>query len=106
CRSHVLKGDVKAILISSPKNREYLSGFDGSAGWLLVTPSQHFLITDGRYWDQVARQAPGAELFRFVPSQHDTLSGALATLITELGLLRLTDVVGVETDGLLLSVFR
>ncbi|MCD7949789.1 MAG: aminopeptidase P family protein [Erysipelotrichaceae bacterium] len=36
--------------------RAYLSGFDGSAGTLLVTPSGAYLWTDGRYFIQAAKQ--------------------------------------------------
>ncbi len=36
--------------------RAYLSGFDGSAGTLLVTPENAYLWTDGRYFIQAAKQ--------------------------------------------------
>lgn len=38
------------------KGRQYLSGFDGSAGTLIVTKDQAFLWTDGRYYIQAAKQ--------------------------------------------------
>lgn len=36
--------------------RAYLSGFNGSAGTLLVTPNSAYLWTDGRYFIQAAKQ--------------------------------------------------
>ncbi len=41
------------------KCREYLSGFDGSAGTLLVTLKEALLWTDGRYFLQAADQLEG-----------------------------------------------
>lgn len=42
------------------KCREYISGFTGSAGTLLVTSSDAFLWTDGRYFLQAAEQLDGS----------------------------------------------
>ena len=94
--------DLNALLVMESKDRQYLSGFSGSAGCLLVTLKDHTLITDGRYWDQVARQCRGAELFKFTPEQHENLQGALVQLMKEKGLHSL----GIVIDGLLLSTFR
>ncbi len=41
----------------------YLSGFDGSAGYLLVTPEAAVLATDFRYIEQAKAQAPEYEVF-------------------------------------------
>jgi Xaa-Pro aminopeptidase len=94
------------ILITDPKNRQYLSGFDGSSGWLLLSGDQYFVLTDGRYWDQVERQCPGAELFRFLPDEHETLSQAVATLLKQENLLNKDQKLTIETDGVSLAVFR
>jgi Xaa-Pro aminopeptidase len=54
---------VDAILISQPKNRFYLSGFNGSDGWLLITAKDTIIATDFRYIEQVKRQSPDFTLF-------------------------------------------
>ncbi len=41
------------------KCREYISGFDGSAGTLVITQNEAGLWTDGRYFIQAARQLEG-----------------------------------------------
>lgn len=56
--------ELDAILISGPKNRRYLSGFTGSAGYLLVTPHRQALFTDSRYTEQAASQSPHFEVIR------------------------------------------
>ncbi len=55
---------IEAILISQPENRHYLSGFDGSFGFLLISQQSKILATDFRYLEQAKRQAPDYELFR------------------------------------------
>ena len=55
--------EVDAILVSQPENRYYLSGFDGSAGYLLITNQDAILATDSRYIEQAKRQAHDYELF-------------------------------------------
>ena len=42
------------------KEREYLSGFTGSAGTLIVTPEDAFLWTDGRYFIQAEQELEGS----------------------------------------------
>ena len=42
------------------KAREYLSGFTGSAGTLVVLPESAYLWTDGRYYLQAAQQLVGS----------------------------------------------
>jgi Xaa-Pro aminopeptidase len=50
---------VDGLLVSDPYNRRWLSGFTGSAGWLLILPESAWLATDFRYWQQAAVEAPG-----------------------------------------------
>lgn len=44
------------------KCREYMSGFTGSAGYLLVTLDEACLWTDGRYFIQAAAQLEGSQV--------------------------------------------
>ena len=50
--------DLDAMLISTPENRHYLSGFTGSAGYLLISKDHAVLVTDSRYTEQATNQAP------------------------------------------------
>tara|TARA_B110000495_G_scaffold195044_1_gene202098 strand:+ start:671 stop:1720 length:1050 start_codon:yes stop_codon:yes gene_type:complete len=45
--------DVSALLISNIKNVSYLTGFTGSAGYLLITPNSQVLLSDSRYLAQL-----------------------------------------------------
>jgi len=55
--------ELDGIFISQPDNRRYLSGFDGSSGFLMVTPQDKILATDFRYTVQAKKQAPDYEVF-------------------------------------------
>ncbi|MDP2919608.1 MAG: Xaa-Pro peptidase family protein [Dehalococcoidia bacterium] len=55
--------EIDAIFVSQPENRYYLSGFDGSAGFVLITPEDAILATDFRYVEQVKQQSPHFTLF-------------------------------------------
>ena len=50
--------EFDALFVSTPENRRYLSGFTGTAGYLIVTQTEAVLATDFRYIEQSSRQAP------------------------------------------------
>ncbi len=60
-RAELQRRELDALLVNKPENRAYLSGFTGSAGHLLVSRTGAHLVTDSRYVEQAAAQAP---LFR------------------------------------------
>jgi Xaa-Pro aminopeptidase len=51
---------VDALLVTTPANIRWLSGFSGSAGLLLVTRDHATLTTDGRYRTQSSEQLEAA----------------------------------------------
>ncbi len=64
-REKLTEWGVNSILVESAANRFWLSGFSGSAGWLLVSEDKAILGTDSRYWVQVSSQSPDFELMKF-----------------------------------------
>lgn len=82
----VLQGlGADAVLISQPENRRYLSGFTGSAAWLVITAERAVLATDFRYYEQMQSEAPAFELAKVTTKFADLLPG----LLSELGVERL-----------------
>jgi len=65
-RQGLAEKEIDAILISQPENRRYLSGFNGSSGYLLITPQKTILATDFRYLEQAKIQAPDYETFQVI----------------------------------------
>lgn len=46
-------GEIPALLVSSPVNVRWLTGFTGSNGQVLLTPDEILLVTDARYEERV-----------------------------------------------------
>jgi len=55
---------LDAILVTRPENQRYLSGFTGGEGALVITQEEALLLTDFRYFEQVAEEAPHFQLVK------------------------------------------
>jgi len=84
-RQKLAEKEADAFFISQPENRYYLSGFDGSDGFLLITPQNTILATDFRYIEQAKRQAPDYEIFQIT----NNIADWFPRLVTEFNLKRL-----------------
>lgn len=63
-RRKIASEGLDAILISQGENRRYLSGFTGSAGFLIISEKRAILATDFRYIEQAKNQAPDFDIAR------------------------------------------
>lgn len=88
-RAGLAEQELDLLLVEQPENRRYLSGFTGSAGRLVISPEEAFLVTDSRYYERVEREAPDVTL---VPGPKPF--EALGALLERLGARR----VGFEAD--------
>jgi len=84
--------NLEALLAAGPENRRYLSGFSArdeqlteTSGWLLITFQEAFLITDFRYQEWAAEEAPQFT----VKVYKDNLGTTLAELVQASGVKRL-----------------
>jgi len=68
--------EVDALLVTTPSNRRWVSGFTGTAGVVLVTADRAVVATDSRYYEQVGVQATACTLLR--------ANGAMAEWLPEL----------------------
>ncbi len=57
-RQWISQEKVDAVLLNKPANRFYATGFTGSAGTVVITPDELYMITDFRYKSQVQEQSP------------------------------------------------
>ena len=71
-RAGLAESDLSGLVVSTPSNIFYLSGFTGSSGALLITAERALLFSDFRYRLQAREQAPD---FEFVEVQRDLLKG-------------------------------
>jgi Xaa-Pro aminopeptidase len=63
-RQNLTEWQVDALLISSPANWRWLSGFTGSNAMLLITPEKAIIATDFRYHERARIETPHFELFK------------------------------------------
>ncbi|WP_422787346.1 M24 family metallopeptidase [Salibacterium aidingense] len=63
-REQLEEKQADAVFINSPANRQYISGFTGTAGAVLVTRKEAFFITDFRYVEQAKAQCEGFEVVK------------------------------------------
>ena len=85
-RNLLAQADLAALLVTSPANLRYLTGFDGSYGAALIRQDHTvFFFTDRRYDQMVSRLLPDAEV---VLAPGGDLVGAVA------------GVLGVDGEGL------
>ena len=61
-RALLAPAGVDVLVVSSRENVRYLSGFSGSSGSLLIDETAALLVTDTRYAEQSALEAPGFEI--------------------------------------------
>ena len=94
-RQRIAEQKLDGFLVTDPRNRRYLSGFSGTAGWLLVTAEHALLAVDFRYYERAAREAPDWEQVQVTSTYED----ALLEMAARTGVSRL----GIEGDHVTVS---
>jgi Xaa-Pro aminopeptidase len=60
-RAVLRKERLDAMLVSSPVNVSYLTGFSGDSSYLVVGRDKTLLLSDGRFTEQIREECPGLE---------------------------------------------
>jgi Xaa-Pro aminopeptidase len=82
--AHALADEgVDLLLVSSPVNVTYLTGFSGDSSYLLLSRDRAVLVSDGRFTEQIAEECPGLEAVIRPPTQ--TVAEAAAEVLGKLG---------------------
>lgn len=90
--------EIDAILVSQPENRYYLSGFEGSTGYLLISKYAKMIAVDFRYVEQAKMQCPGFDVFK--------IEGSLKEWLPRLLLDHALGSLGLESDFLKMAEFQ
>ncbi|MGI9469638.1 MAG: M24 family metallopeptidase [Rubripirellula sp.] len=91
---------LDAMLVTGEINVRYLSGFTGDSSYLLVTPQQTTILSDGRYTAQISEQCAGIETQ--IRSSTQLLRDVVKDVLGASGEKR----VGIEADKLTLAEFQ
>lgn len=82
-KNAIQRRKLDGLIVSNIKNVQYLSGFSGSEGTMLITGEQDILVTDSRYSEQVQEECSGK--VSLVERKRDPVK-ALSSLIKRLKL--------------------
>ena len=96
-RAALAEAELEACFISAPENWRYLSGFTGSAGYLIISRDDAVLATDFRYVEQAGEQCPDFRVHR-IRGRFDWLP----ELAAELGVKR----IGFESADLTVGAYN
>ena len=80
-QTNIKKHEIESIIIESPYNRRYATGFTGTFGVAFITKDKAKFITDFRYTEQATNQAVH---FDIVENRNTTEE--IAKLVNELGI--------------------
>ena len=73
-QSAIAKSDFDAAIISSQLNQRYLSGFDYTDGYLLISADKAYLLADFRYIEAARASVRNFEVIRPESSMSDTIA--------------------------------
>ncbi|MDL2288121.1 aminopeptidase P family protein [Oscillospiraceae bacterium OttesenSCG-928-F05] len=98
-RRHLATADYDALLLLSPANRFYASGFRSSAGAVLITEDGGILLTDARYIEAATAACPDFTV-------EETGKGGLARRIAALAETMHLRSIGFEEDRVTVGEFE
>ncbi len=61
-RAEICDQELDGLIVSSPNNRYWISGFSGTSATIVITESSQYIFADSRYWEQVRLECPDFEL--------------------------------------------
>ncbi|WP_217586681.1 M24 family metallopeptidase [Lentibacillus saliphilus] len=85
-RQLLKKDQLDALLITSSVNRQYMTGFTGTAGAAIITHDAALFLTDFRYTEQATAQAKGYTVIEHKRAMEEEINQQLEALgIKQLG---------------------
>lgn len=78
-RARMRKDNIDAALVTERVNYMYMSGFTGTSAILFIDENRAALLTDFRYVEQAASQAPDYEIVQYRGGQFDELNRLIET---------------------------
>lgn len=81
-REKMQENSWDSLILTSPANRYYVSGFSGSAGIVLITADNQYVLVDGRYTLQAKKETKG---FEIVECKSNFIKGLNSFPINRLG---------------------
>jgi len=74
------KAKMRCLVVTSPANVTYVTGFMGEDSWAVIAAGRVYLLTDSRYTEQAARECHNCRII----DRAGSMAGAIAALIKKL----------------------
>lgn len=79
-RRELKRRKIRCLIVTSPANVTYATGFMGEDSWAAITPARTYLLTDSRYTEQAQKECPSSPIVR----RTGTMARAVAELVAKL----------------------
>lgn len=79
---HLAQKNISCLIVTSPANVTYTTGFTGDDSWAVITKRGVYLLTDSRYSEQAQKECAGCRIILRPDSSH--LASALAKKLKKL----------------------
>lgn len=99
-REYMNRNDIDGVLLISPENVRWLSGFSGDSAQILVTQNHQYFITDCRYIEQAEREM--GDTFRYIKAAHAERLRRIDKLLDKHG----TKCLGIEKEVVTISLMQ
>ena len=92
------QNSLDALVIAHPENRRYISGFTGSAGWVIISEKSINLAVDSRYLEQAKKESADFD----VSLVKGDIAGWLPKFLTDMGFKK----AGFEADHTSIAAYQ
>jgi len=79
-RRELDKKKIRFLIVTSPANVTYITGFLGADSWAAVAGGRVYLLTDSRYTEQAQKECPSCKII----DRAGPMAGAVARLVEKL----------------------
>jgi len=79
-RRELKRRRISCLIVTSPANVTYTTGFMGEDSWAALTAARTYLLTDSRYIEQAQKDCPSSTIVQRTGTMAQTVAGLVARL--------------------------
>jgi Xaa-Pro aminopeptidase len=79
-RRELKRRKISCLIVTSPANVTYMTGFMGADSWAALTPARMYLLTDSRYIEQAQKECPSSTIIQRTGTMAQAVAGLVARL--------------------------
>ncbi|HLB74868.1 MAG TPA: Xaa-Pro peptidase family protein [Sedimentisphaerales bacterium] len=79
-RRRLKRRRISCLIVTSPANVTYTTGFTGADSWAAITAARTYLLTDSRYIEQAQKECPSSTIVQRTATMAQAVAGLVARL--------------------------